>query len=55
VYRETHARQIILRNFGARRDILSPVTFAEQLPADVPQQQRSRGHGDPATVLAYCP
>jgi membrane-associated phospholipid phosphatase len=55
VYRETHARQIILRNFGARRDILSPVTFAEQLPAEVLRQQRSRADGDPATVLAHCP
>ncbi|MEO8387477.1 phosphatase PAP2 family protein [Polaromonas sp.] len=55
VYRETHARRMLLSNFDARHDMFSTATFAAQLPTDVNREQRSRDPGDLATVLASCP
>jgi membrane protein DedA with SNARE-associated domain/membrane-associated phospholipid phosphatase len=54
VYRETHASHGYLPSPAIRRVIESPALFAAQLPADVSRQERSRGTGQPTTVLALC-
>ncbi len=54
VYRETHASHGLLPSPAIHRMTLPATAFAAQLPADVSRQERSRGTGQPETVLALC-
>lgn len=52
MYREAHASHGLLAEI--HRVTLPAWTFAAQLPAEVLRQERSRGTGEPETVLALC-
>ena len=54
VYREVHASHGLLPSPAIHRVTLPPARVTAQLPAEVSRQERSRGTGEPDTVLALC-
>jgi membrane protein DedA with SNARE-associated domain/membrane-associated phospholipid phosphatase len=54
VYRETRPQHLSFQSLGARRVIVSPITFAAELPGDVRRQEQLRDPGKAPTVLALC-